>query len=64
MKGSTSFLIRNLIVCLRLSARPVTFFITDVQIQINYSETVAISFDHKEATASGAVVLTPLRGCG
>ena len=56
MKGSTSFLIRNLIVCLRLSARHVTFLITDVQIQINYSETVAISFDHKEATASGAVV--------
>jgi len=50
--------------CGYLHARHVTFFITDVQIQINYSETVAISFDHNEATASGAVVLTPLRGCG
>ena len=41
-----------------------TFLYRGCQIQINYSETVAISFDHKEATASGAVVLTPLRGCG
>ena len=44
-------------VCLQLSARHVTFFITDIRSE---TETVAISFDHKEATASGVVVLTPL----